>query len=220
MSREIIVGITGGIACGKSTVSRMLKEFGTILIDVDEIGHKLLKKGNPEYDKIVEFFGEGILDKSGEISRTELGKIVFSCEKKRRQLDAIMHPPMIEQSLKAAHALTKLDPQAIVLLDSPLLIEAGLHKSVDLVVVVSCIESIQIERIINRSIKNGRSLDFAEAQARIKSQMPIEEKVKYADFVIENNGDLDELKEKVNRLWNRLLQRVLDVKNKDFCRSS
>lgn len=204
MPRGLIAGITGGIACGKSTVSKMLEKLGAISIDVDAIGHKLLKKGNPEYDKIVEMFGENILDKSGEISRNELGKIVFSCPEKRKQLNLIMHPPMIKRTMRKARALAESDSQAIVLLDSPLLIEADLHKSVDAVVVVICSESIQVKRIVNRSIKRGRKLSVDEALTRIKSQMPIEEKVKYADFVMENNGDLDELKKKVERLWLQL----------------
>lgn len=204
MPRGLIAGITGGIACGKSTVSKMLEKLGAISIDVDAIGHKLLKKGNPEYDKIVEMFGENILDKSGEISRNELGKIVFSCPEKRKKLNLIMHPPMIKRTMRKARALAESDSQAIVLLDSPLLIEADLHKSVDAVVVVICSESIQVKRIVNRSIKRGRKLSVDEALTRIKSQMPIEEKVKYADFVMENNGDLDELKKKVERLWLQL----------------
>lgn len=201
----MIIGITGGIACGKSTVSKMLEEFGATKIDVDAIGHQLLKKGEPEYDKIVELFGEGILDSSDEISRTKLGKIVFSCPKKRSQLNAIMHPPMIEQALKKAmnfHRNTaSVSNLLVVLLDSPLLIEAGLHRSVDLVVVVICAEATQIDRIIARSIKSEHPLNVADAKARIRSQMPIEEKVKYADFVIENNGGFDELREKVGGLW-------------------
>ena len=204
ISQEIIVGITGGIACGKSTVSKMLEEFGAISIDVDAIGHELLKKGNPEYDKIIELFGEGILDKSGEVSRTKLGKLVFSCEQKRKQLDAIMHPPMIERTLKTVRNIVKSDSQSIVLLDSPLLVEADLHQAVDIVVVVICAESIQIRRIIDRSIERGRKLSVDGALARIRSQMPVEEKVKYADFVVENNGSLDELRKKVEKLWNQL----------------
>ena len=206
-SSGTIVGITGGIACGKSQVSKMLEEFGAIPINVDAIGHKLIKKGNPEYDRIVELFGEGILDKSGEISRTKLGKLVFSCELKRRRLNAIMHPPMIEGALEIGYNLIKSNPQAIVLLDSPLLIEVNLHKVVDLTVVVICAESIQIKRIIDRSIKNGKRLSIEEARARIKSQMPVEGKMKYANFVIENNGSLDELREKVEKLWAQIQKR-------------
>lgn len=205
MSQGITVGITGGIACGKSTVSEMLEEFGAISINIDAIGHKLLEKGHSEYNQIVEVFGEDILDEYGEINRDKLGKIVFSCKKKRKKLNAIMHPSMIEIALKQARTLVESNPNAIVVLDTPLLIEANLHKSVDLVVVVICNQSIQIKRIINRSKKKGRKLSVDDALARIKSQMPLEKKVEYADFVIENNGSLDELRKKVEKLWNQLL---------------
>jgi len=204
MSKGIIVGITGGIACGKSTVSRMLEGLGAALIDVDSIGHELLKKGSQQYEAIVELFGKNILDCSGEIDRTKLGKIVFSCEKKLKQLNAIMHPPMIEKSMKKAQQIIRKRPQAIVIIDSPLLIEAGLHNSVDLIVVVVCEKMTQITRLMERGIKKGRPLSPAEAQNRIQSQMPIEEKLKYADFVIENDGDFDELRKKVERLWSEL----------------
>jgi len=225
LHRGLIVGLTGGIACGKTTVAELLAQHGADVIDLDKIGHRLLEKGNPVFDQIVQAFGVEILDESGNISRAKLGRIVFHNPERRLRLNQITHPAIIEQSLAEAQRLAALGTERVVIIDSPLLIEAGMQDSMDIVVVVISDEKVQLDRLIQRSIKQkspptlfkrgvpkGKAakgqgkggLSVKEAQARIHSQMPLSEKVKYADFVIENNGGLDELRTKVAELWDNL----------------
>lgn len=202
--RGIIVGITGGIACGKTTVSQLLAEKGAIPINADEIGHQLLKADSPVITELTNEFGEDILEKSGDVSRKKLGVIVFGDKAARERLNSILHPLIIERSRTHAQQLVKEDPSCVVLLDAPLLIEAGAYDSVDLIVVVSSSPEIQIKRIIERSKAQNRPLTETDAQARIDSQMPLSEKIKYADVVIENEGTLEELKKRVDTLWDKL----------------
>ena len=206
--RGNIVGITGGIACGKTTVSERLAEKGAIPINADEIGHQLLKSNSPVLDELVDAFGQGILEESGDISRKELGAIVFKDKSARERLNAILHPLIIQRSRSRARRLVTEDPSCVALLDAPLLIEAGAYDSVDLIVVVTASPETQLQRTLERSRAQNRPLTESEAQARIDSQMPVSEKVKYADVVIENDGTLEELNKKVDQLWAQLMNRA------------
>ncbi len=206
--RGIIVGITGGIACGKTTVSELLAEKGAIPINADEIGHQLLKADSPVIDELVNAFGREILEESGDVSRKKLGAIVFRDKSALERLNAILHPLIIQRSRSRARQLVIEDPSCVVLLDAPLLIEAGAYDSVDLIVVVTASPEMQLHRIIERSRAQDRPLTESEAQARIDSQMPVSEKVKYADVVIENDGTLEELNDKVYQLWDQLMNRA------------
>ncbi len=197
--RGIIVGITGGIACGKSTVSKLLSKKGAISINSDEIGHRLLKRGSPVMRALLEAFGSDILDESGDVSRQKLGAIVFDDKAARERLNAIMHPLIVEKSRSEANRLVAKDANCVVLIDAPLLIEANSQDTVDVIVVVTASTQTQLQRLLE-----NRSLSPAEAQARIDSQMPISEKVKYADFVLENDGTLEELERKVDRLGHEI----------------
>ncbi len=203
-SKGLIVGLTGGIACGKTTVANSLAQHGADVIDLDKMGHKLLLRGSPVYDQIVKAFGVEVLDESGDISRSKLGKVVFNTPEKLHKLNQITHPPIIKQSLAEAQRLVELDAERVVIIDSPLLIEAGLQEMVGVVVVVVSDEKTQLERILKRSIEQKRPLNEADAVARIHSQMPLAQKIKYADFVVENDESLIELEEKVAKLWKLL----------------
>ena len=203
-NRGIIVGVTGGIACGKSTVSKLLSKKGAIPINSDEIGHQLLKRGSPVMGALLETFGADILDKSGDVSRQKLGAIVFNDKAARERLNAIMHPLIVEQSRSEANRLVTEDANCVVLIDAPLLIEANSQDTVDIIVVVMASLDIQFQRLLERGIAQNRPLNQAEAQARIDSQMPLSEKVKHADFVIENDGTLEELEQKVDGLWHEI----------------
>ena len=203
-TRGIIVGITGGIACGKTTVSKLLSEKGAIPINADEIGHQLLKADSPVIDKLVDTFGDEILEESGDVSRKKLGAIVFKDKSARERLNAILHPLIIQRSRADARQLVLDDPSCVVLLDAPLLIEAGAYDSVDLIVVVTASPETQLKRTLERSHAQNRPLSESEAQARIDSQMPISEKVKYADVIIENDGTPEELQKQVDALWENL----------------
>ena len=202
--RGIIVGVTGGIACGKSTVSKLLSKKGAIPINSDEIGHQLLKRDSPVMEALLEAFGTDILDESGDVSRQKLGAIVFNDETARERLNAIMHPPIVETSRSEANRLVTEEVNCVVLIDAPLLIEANSQDTVDVIVVVTASTQTQIQRLLERAIAQNRPPSQVEAQARIDSQMPVSEKVKYADFVIENDGTLEELEQKVNRLWHEI----------------
>ena len=209
-NRGIIVGITGGIACGKSTVAELLAEKGAISINVDQVGHQLLKRGSSVMDKLIAVFGKGILDESGDVSREKLGAIVFNDKAARERLNAIMHPPIVEQSRARARQLVAEAPTRVVLIDAPLLIEAGAQDTVDIIVVVTASTEIQLQRILDRSVAQNRPLERSEAQARIDAQMPLSEKIEYADFVIENNNTVDELRQKVGLLWQELKRKTED----------
>ena len=205
--RGIIVGITGGIACGKTTVSDLLAEKGAIPINADEIGHGLLKADSPVINVLINTFGQEILEASGDVSRKKLGAIVFRDKAAREQLNSILHPLIIQRSRARARQLVTEDPNCIVLLDAPLLIEAGAYDTVDLIVVVTAPTETQVQRTLARSIAQGRSLTERDVQARIDAQMPLTEKVTYADVVIENEGTLAELQQQVDTLWKALQQR-------------
>ena len=207
-ARGIIVGITGGIACGKTTVSDLLAEKGAIPINADEIGHQLLKADSPVIGELTEAFGANILNVSGDVSRKKLGAIVFNDKAARERLNGILHPLIIERSRGHARHLVTEDPTCIVLLDAPLLIEAGAYDTVDLIVVVTASSETQLRRTLERSIAQGRPLTESEVQARIDAQMPVTEKVKYADVVIENEGTLEELHRQVDTLWEQLQNRL------------
>ena len=208
--RGIIVGVTGGIACGKSTVSKLLSEKGAISINSDEIGHQLLKRGSPVMGALLETFGTDILDESGDVSRQKLGAIVFNDKAARERLNAIMHPPIVEKSRSEANRLVTEDADCVVLIDAPLLIEANSQDTVDVIVVVTASTQTQLQRLLERAIAQNRPPSQAEAQARIDSQMPVSEKVKYADFVIENDGTFEELEQKVDGLWSKLRDLIDD----------
>lgn len=199
--RGIIVGVTGGIASGKSTVSRLLAEKGAFTIDLDEIGHELLKRESPVMDELLEAFGRDILDASGDVSRKKLGAIVFADNAAREQLNAIMHPPIVQRSQSEAHRLVAEDADCVVVIDIPLLIEGGRHHLVDVIVVVTTSPENQLQRLLERSIEESRPLSVEEAQARISAQIPLSEKEKFAHFVIDNNGAPEELSHQVDQLW-------------------
>lgn len=206
--RGLIVGLTGGIACGKTTVAKLLAQYGADVINLDEIGHQLLKKDNPVFDQIVKAFGREIFDESGDISRSKLGRIIFHNPECRLRLNQITHPAIIEQAWIEAQRLLSLGKERIVIIDSPLLIEAGAQDSVDVVVVVISDEKTQLDRLIKRSVKQKKVLTIKEAKARIHSQMPLSEKAKYADFVVENNGGMDELEKKIAKMWDDLKKKM------------
>ena len=202
--RGIIVGITGGIACGKTTVSDRLAEKGAIPINADEIGHQLLKADSPVINQLTEAFGNEILEATGDVSRKKLGAIVFKDKAARDRLNGILHPLIIQRSRARARQRVTEDPECIVLLDAPLLIEAGAYDTVDLIVVVTASAETQLQRTLERSCAQGRPLTESEVQARIDAQMPLTEKVKYADIVIQNQGTLEELHRQVDELWEQL----------------
>lgn len=194
----IVVGLTGGIASGKSTVSAIFREMNIPVIDADQIAKEVVQNGRVAYSKIVEAFGKEILQEDLEINRAALGQIIFHNEQERQKLNSIVHPEVRSEMLKQKEQLIAEQYQLVVL-DIPLLFESKLTYLVDQVIVVHVNELVQLERLQKRN-----NLSKEAALARIKSQLPLTEKAKMADFIIDNNGSIDETKEQVIKLVSKL----------------
>lgn len=179
------VGLTGGIATGKSTVGLMFVELGCHLIDSDRITHQLLEPGQAVHDAVVKEFGERIVAADGAIDRRVLGNIVFKENPEaRKTLNRLVHPAVTRRQQEWLSEMAQKDPAGIAIVDAALMIEVGTYKNYDKVVVVTCSPEVQKARLLQRSGMNEDEIDL-----RIRSQMPMSEKVKYADFVIDNSGD-------------------------------
>lgn len=196
-----IVGLTGGIASGKSTLAEMLREKGAIIIDADKIGREQAEVGKPVYQAIVNHFGSSILNSDGTVNRRELGRVVFSNPGKLSMLNQLTHRPIIEEIEKRLSEIRQAKKsKEIVIVDVPLLIESGLGPNVDSIIIVTSNQKKRIERL--------RKIGFSEEDARnrIKAQMLDEEKLPYADFVVGNNGPKEKLRTEAENLWSRLIR--------------
>ena len=196
------VGLTGGIATGKSTVVRMLVKRGARVIDHDGLVHALQEPGQPVWKRIVETFGRDILDADERIDRKKLGSLVFENEPRRKVLEGIVHPAVLEEAQRQRDRIGKEDEQAIVLSDIPLLLEVGMQECFDLILLVYAPPEVQILRVMKRN-----NVSREEALSRLKSQMPIDEKPKFADLVIRNDGTMRELEKRAEEVWQELLAR-------------
>ena len=197
----LIIGLTGGIACGKSTVTQLLQRKGADIIDLDQIGHELLKANSPVMKQLLKTFGPEVLDLSGDVNRTKLGKIVFADPLARQQLNDIVHPEIHRISRQLAQSKVKNQSDSIVVIESPLLIESGGYRSVDYVVLVSATPDQQIVRLMKRSLEQNKIMTQLDAEKRIAAQMSLKEKMAYADYIVDNQGDLTELGKQVDQLW-------------------
>ena len=196
-------GLTGGLASGKSTVAAFFRELGAFHVDADRIVHELLAPGGAAETEVVARFGRGIVGAGGVIDRKALGTIVFADPRARAELNAIVHPKVRAEIARrlAAHASgPAVAPVAIV--DAALLVESGIPLDLDALVVVACDEATQLARAV------GRGLTEEDARARIAAQAPIEAKIATADFVIDNDGSLDETRRRVGAVWEELLRRA------------
>lgn len=193
----MIIGLTGGIATGKSTVANILKSLGSYVIDADKISHEILDESKEAYKAVVEEFGKDILDENDKIDRKKLGKEVFSENKKLQKLEKITHPFILKE-IKDDIKKNKNRHKHLVL-DAPLLFETNLDEVVDCTILIVCDYSIQIKRI---KMRDGLSVE--EAKKRIEAQMPLSEKKKLADEIISNNSSREELIFKVLRKWKKL----------------
>ena len=190
------VGLTGSIGTGKSTVEQIFKELGVPVIDADEVVHQLLKRKDIK-EKIVKLLGD-VLDKNGEIDRKKVAKIVFSNPEKRKQLEQIIHPEVFKYIQNWLKEQEKINPKGFAIVSVPLMIETGSYKNYDKIIVVYAPKELQLKRLI----KKGMTRE--EAEKRIKAQMDIEDKIKYADFIIDNTGSLEELEQNVKQLYSIL----------------
>jgi len=195
----IIAGLTGGIATGKSTVSSILREAGAIIIDADAIARDAVQKNLPAWHEIVRIFGKEILLPDGEIDRAYLGDIIFKDSTKKEILNKIVHPHVIQKVAELIEEIGKESPDSIVILDVPLLIEAGMDKGMEDVVLVYTPEHIQIKRLVERD-----GISDEDALLRVRSQMPIEKKREFATIIIDNSGTIAATKKRALEVFNYL----------------
>ena len=196
------VGLTGGIACGKSTVARMLAEKGAVLIDFDEMARAVEDPGGPVWQEIIRHFGEEILHEDRTIDRRKLGETVFADREKRELLNRLVHPAIFEEWKRRLAEIRARRADAIVVSDIPLLLEAGMKGMVDLVLLVYITPEEQIRRVM---VRDGFSRE--EAERRLAAQMPIDEKLCWADIVIRNDGSLENTRRAVDEIWEELKER-------------
>jgi dephospho-CoA kinase len=197
----LLVGLTGGIASGKSLVTRVFRDRGAHVIDADKIVHDLLSPGQDVWREVVGHFGGTIQHPDGSIDRRVLGDIVFARPEERAWLNQCIHPRVFEAYHTQVMHLREREPGAVVVLDAALLIETGYHKKMDSIVLVSAAQEEQVRRLMERD-----RFSREHALARIASQMPLEEKRRYADHVIENTGTREETEQRAREVFEKLRQ--------------
>jgi dephospho-CoA kinase len=216
------VGLTGGLGSGKSTVARMLRELGAEVIESDELGRALMEPGNPAYDEIVRAFGAEVVGADGRLNRPRLADLAFKANRVK-ELNAIVHPAVIEAQAEWMKQIFARDPGAIAVVVSALIFEverdaqeggastgvyADLRKRIDRIVLVTASDEDKIARYVARVCTCGMGMEKAEAdaRARLAHQIPDRDKIGRADFVLQNLGDLESLQRQVEALWPRLKQ--------------
>ena len=195
----ILVGLTGGVATGKSTVAKMFKQYGAVVIDADELAHDAVKPDKPAWHQIVKAFGKAVLNPDQTLNRRELGVLVFGNRAKLRQLERIIHPRVAREQQRLVRRIAKRNPHTVVIYEVPLLFEAGVDKRVDTTIVVTADRDTQIARLKKR---NGFSR--AEAIRRIRSQMPLAKKIQRADHVLNGTFPRPSLRKQVGQLFKNL----------------
>jgi len=198
----LLVGLTGGIGSGKSTVARMLEERGAVVFDADLLAREAVEPGTQGHTAVIERFGADVLAPGGELDREALASIVFADPSARRDLEQIVHPEVRRLFAEGSEAYR--DTDRIVVFSAPLLVESGMHTAFEILVVVSATVATQIERLMRQ-----RGMSEAAIRARIDAQAPLEDKAAVADFLVDNGGTLAELESQVERLWHDLSARVV-----------
>ena len=196
---RLLVAVTGGIASGKSAVSKMLEKVGAPVIDYDVVAREIVEPGKPAWKDIVACFGEDVLKENRRIDRKKLSDIVFRDTEKRKKLEGFTHPRIIEEAERQADEIARKNPKAIIQVAVPLLIEINIQHKFHKVLLVYVPRETQIERLLKRD-----AITREAAESILRAQMPIEEKLKYADFVIHNEGTLDETARQVEQVWEEL----------------
>ncbi|KMY55025.1 dephospho-CoA kinase [Bacillus sp. FJAT-27231] len=189
-----IIGLTGGIASGKSTVSRLLKERGYVIVDADVAARAVVEPGSQTLSQIAEVFGVSVILPDGSLDRSRLGDMIFNNEKQRKKLNSIVHPAVRQFMMAEKEAAIEVGKETIIM-DIPLLYESGLTWMVDKVIVVYTDEATQLDRLMARN-----NLSEQAAKARIASQMPLAEKAEKADAVINNNGTIEQTKKQLLKI--------------------
>ena len=196
---SMLVGLTGGMGSGKTLAAKIFHERSAHIIDADSIARDLVYPNRPAWEEIVQAFGREILLKNGEIDRSLLGRIVFENSTKRKILEEILHPRVFAEEYRIYQDISKKNIKALIIVDAALLIESGNHKNMDKIVVIACNKQERIRRLLKRD-----TLTLKEIQKRFQSQMKIDDKIKFADYIIDNNGSVDGLEKQVERLYHEL----------------
>jgi dephospho-CoA kinase len=194
------VGLTGGIACGKTVVRRLLADRGALTIDADAIVHQLMRTGTDLTRRIADAFGPDVLSPDGAVDRSKLGRLVFSDPAERSKLNALVHPEVIREEKRLLREAESKGVEVAVV-DAALMIEAGTYRDYDRLLVVHCPRAVQLDRLVARD-----GLSREEAARRVDAQMPVQEKKPYADFLIDTSGSLADTERQVQAVWERLLQ--------------
>jgi dephospho-CoA kinase len=198
------VGLTGGIAAGKSVVGEMFAALGAQVIQADEIAHQLMQPGNPVYQEVVAHFGAGILDPGGSVNRARLAELAFGTKPSRvQELNQLVHPAVIRRQEEWMKQVAERDPHAIALVEAALILEADMAKGLDRLVVVTCHPEQRIERWARR-LNVDEETARREVTRRMAAQFPDGEKIKAADFVVDNSGSLDETRRQVREIYAEL----------------
>ncbi len=197
--KGLVVGLTGGVAAGKSTVASMLAEKGAGIVDFDRLAREIARPGMPALAEIAEIFGPSVIGEGGELDRKALGRLVFADRAARKRLEAVTHPRIFELYRRRAGRIFDRKPDAVLVAVIPLLMELGLEGMFDVVVLVYAPPDVQVKRLMSRD-----RLSAGEAERILGSQMPIDEKVPRARFVIDNSGSLRETRLQVDELWRGL----------------
>jgi dephospho-CoA kinase len=195
----LLLGLTGGIASGKSTVAAMLEEMGFFTIDFDILARQVVEPGKPAWKKIVDYFGKNILLDDGNIDRKMLSEIVFKDKKKRRELEAFIYPSIADEFLLQVEEIASKEPGAVIQAEVPLLIEGNMQDLFHGIILVYVPREKQVERLMER---DGIRRD--EAEDILKAQIPIDEKVEHADFVVHNENSPKETEAQVKDLWRKI----------------
>jgi dephospho-CoA kinase len=190
----LLVGLTGGIGTGKSTVARMLEKRGAVVFDADALARQAVAPGTPGFDEVVERFGPNVLAPGGGLDREALASIVFADQAARRDLEGIVHPEVRRMFAEGCEEYR--DSDRVVVFSAPLLVETGMHTAFDLLIVVSAPVATQIERLMR-----DRGMPERDVQARIDAQLPLEAKEEVADVIVHNEGTLEDLEAQVDRAW-------------------
>ncbi|KPL01682.1 MAG: dephospho-CoA kinase [candidate division Zixibacteria bacterium SM1_73] len=196
----LIVALTGGIASGKSVVAKILEELGCYIHNADKIAHDLMEPEKPVWKKIVAHFGIKILNEDKTINRSRLGKIIFSDEKERRFLNELIHPLVLEKKKEIINRIEKEGHYNIFISEAALTIEAGFADFFDKIIMTYCKKEVQIERLMERD-----GISQKQAMKKIKSQMQPQEKLKYADYIIDTSGSLQSTVEQTERVYRNLM---------------
>src|SRR5437660_7120814 len=198
----IRVGLTGGIACGKSTIAKMFADLGAYVVQSDQIAHELYRKGEPVYAEVVRRFGSSIVKPNGEIDRAKLGAIAFG-ENRVEELNQIVHPAVIQHQSRWIFDVASKEPDAIAMIEAALIFEAGTNTRFEKMIVVTCAPEQKVARFAQRTGMDEAAAR-AEVERRSKAQWPDEEKVKRADYLIDNSGPLKETDAQVQKVFTEL----------------